>query len=1064
MPKKRLSELINEKISGVADVPIHKRIRMFYNNIIENAYSPSFTSIFTIVIIFLIIFFVYYELVSSLYTIGLFPNDLFSFNSQVDFIAISGITGSFIAGIIIFIIGLSNDSESNSERLKSLLKSTEIFPIFIFFVLYVISYSLFKGIENDEFKYKFAGVLIILGIETLLLLIYPLFHAIKIRLKDESFVRNRNEVAKNLILTNFKSNLKLELARLLGINTFVNEIKNQKEFNLKYYPFLEPDRKSYFSINSIKEGKIIDIDLGKFYIFIAELNRLLLKKDINIKKGNFRRSTRFKFGIIDKFIGQEKEKSLEEKTLNITFNYSYSIKKGDSLVYIESDLSGLTPQDNEEIEKLTKNLNELIFVESSVTNERKTSEIASIKDDYIRAIETKALYTIERLNNLYLEIIEAFWKFLDDYNFDYDFKSSKNEVNAFPFDSTWSDIRQISKDIKEIIDIGMESKSDAVIAKTLDLNSGILYKTLNKKEPLLFNNIIFNFLLIYRKMLELEFNESKLQDILKHEIVVPLYETSTYYIGGSVKREVDPDKFETYQSFVFEIIRLYQFLLKEARDRGRSNDFKLLIGKVDELFKDFFDEHDKYRLKDLEQMRGSENDVMVIELKNKRTFYKFVQRNKDTMLFGFGSWLLKHDNPREIKDYIQSVLSYLPDNLFDLSSIYSKCLEDKFKRSWDWSTWNIPVSYKPTGFHEVSMDREFSTLFIIKSLQILSRSANEQTISPSRALVYRIEGDLAELIDKATKGEIAAVEAILNQGEKQSSDLLKELLKEAKEKQLEKENNKVIGYEVPQRDIDTFYKKIVEEVNSKHHTATQFFNYFGKYTSNLQEKGEEKKYGYNQIVDKEAFIKNWHVHYIDLEDNFAEGVVRFENEFSIKSILDKTIKVSYKKLKEFLINNPDSILISTTPHLWSYAEKHKELILPTGSIKDEDIVSRFKYLSNNEQLPIFVLQSFEPQKDYLIAVHKDMLPKMIQLDPRNTPEDNLIDKFYMQLRFMSHNEQALSEILKQNPGWLKHYKTKADKIAYLKTKGVFQMYERIRIEFTDNSNIGVSFQLKHPYA
>lgn len=64
----------------------------------------------------------------------------------------------------------------------------------------------------------------------------------------------------------------------------------------------------------------------------------------------------------------------------------------------------------------------------------------------------------------------------------------------------------------------------------------------------------------------------------------------------------------------------------------------------------------------------------------------------------------------------------------------------------------------------------------------------------------------------------------------------------------------------------------------------------------------------------------------------------------------------------------------------------------------------------------------------------------------------------------SFKQQALSEILKQNPEWLKHYKTKADKIAYLKTKGVFQMYERIRIEFTDNSNIGVSFQLKHPYA
>lgn len=1019
---KTLKSLIEDEMPSVHNLP--------------DFYWPSFKSAFLLVLFSIIL------IIPSHFLIGTLPG----LNSQQyqNLIEIDEAMVGIIFALIIFIAQFAGDQhESRVSFRVSYLDARVLFKVSYLYPLLVLTVLSFFNFLWSDMNILAIIPLIVIGILSL----YSASKIIAILFNRYQFFYEYFDLLKDRL----EISIKLAIEERIGNNILLD---NLEEIKLRYHPFPLPDKSKYHKFYSTKKGIISDINLVKLKEFAEYVDWEARKKGYGFNKDEIK-NVSINDNIKDKIsVGKHETYNINRNRFLLK-KYKDRVDEASILICIDKTIIS----DARLIDKLKKLITEIFIIEDKDVNfsEEIRLELSEIKDQLIVAIKDGNLGKIEDSYKVYTRLKEAFSELLTKYGGKYTFQQAQRERCIFF--SEWNDIKWLSKDIKEVFHVGMESKDPDIIKAIGFLPVLMAQKAIELEDHYFFQEFIDIVVGMYRA--SQRESEPEFKSLMVDRSWRYLKETSEIIELKLNEKGLAEEDLKSIKDFAIYIFIVFQELLIEAKENLDLESFQKFNDCSKQLFNQFKPSKEDNTSRDLQHKIGNLNQY---ELEDSRKDLKILEEiereikdRKGQMFFGLAAYVFenykKDKHSEDKKRLFLEVESSLPEDLKEFTEIFlstHSIADDNFWGCMQWKDY--------TESRKIIVDTEkLEGYYIIGALRSL-KNLNETEIEQIELLYENKDynRDLAFLASDKFIESLDEIESnpkewsfILNREHILSINSLKKLLQKSAKILMDKEREIVRKKRISEHKVEEFKEDVLEGFN-KYNNLDNIFNQFDLYENQTNKIKEDIiRFGINRIDDKAIFFDKWHLNYFKWGINYGREMAVQKNSRILKNIQDQCEPIPKKgiekKFEKFDDLDEVIILISGIKP-YRFIKKSDQFLSRGYECLKPDLDQLIEfigcYMFKSFSIPIFKVYGRE--KDRLFIFDKTKLGRLIQYSPLDEGEDEslLKDKFYINIKSYSKPEEFMEDLSGASVDWLENIGDEEDKIQYLDGKVWIQIFER----------------------
>jgi len=1026
----------------------------------EQLYLPSWQSVLFVLIVGAILFFL-----AHITKLGVIfePLKYIDSNHYQNLIAIHAGIGAIIFALLIFIAESLRDDETK-DRARVLLKESFLFPLT---VAEIVGFFIF--VWGDVNIWAILTPLIVA-----LLTIASLWRLLLVLLSKSRFAKKRLQLLKDRV----KRSIDSAISERFGNNILLQSLGEEK-IELDYNPFsLDSDEKTTrHSFYTDKAGTITDIRLNKLNEFAKLVEREANKNGFSFYKDKAKQE--------DTTASTETAVAETNATRFLLADRQFLHKKfrdeidqeDQTLISIEKRVIK-NPEVLKELTRLVKDI--FVIKKRDNFSEEIKLEIDGLKDQFITAIEDKKLGKIEELVKTYISLSETFLESLNACGGGYSYEQARKERGEII--GGWNEVRWLSESIREIYIKATQSHDQEIIGDVAYLPVAIAIRAIKSGDQYVYQEFLKFPSYLYWLALKEENEDTR--EFMVDRSWRHLKEMSDYYIEYQLKRKAsDVDSIKKYKDFTIPIFIAFQNLLKTAFDKRDFESFQAFLNKFSGLYHDF-EPHNEYpsaeHLKqslnwtqDSTEKEAISKKVEVQEEKEKAA--KDIQLKKRQVIFGLSAWIFEQyrNSPSDeaLAKFYTDIANRLPSTLPELTELYASSRQFETERFWDWDNWEmIPDG----GVQSIDFHSKLDRLYCVKTLLVLKGLAEEAinsiVLPYSRYLAYLAEdrpnsNTLINMLDTIVANP-TQWNFILPQPAIEKIPALKTLLGKAKVAQEKSEEEYLKTVKIDSDKLKEFRNKVKESFYKSGYLRPILVG-FGAYKDLTSETPGVKvpSYGYNQIDEKAAFIKDWHVHYSGWGENYGQGMASSEDQLVFEQMVagagskrDVTKQNVISEIEKILNENKlkDSVVLQTLDHMYEYDQLQKSDLFISRYTRDcpkTKLDSSHGYKGvlkiagqNVPVVDIFVRKA--ELKNKVIVTDLSSFGVLNQYSPIDKPEDTecQYDIFFIRVSDLNQDDQRRQKIITNNPAWLKEHE---DNEGYLRQKALINLYQKFEFKIIE---------------
>lgn len=991
--------------------------------------------------------------------------------------SISILTGltAVVFALVIFVTESIRDNK-NHEQKRVLLKVSNLWLLITLTALSLLNFLWFKV---TVLSLVFPVVVAVLIVVSFWNVISMLLDVDKQKSAQVTFLKERIE-----------RSIYESIRERIGNTILLSKVGKDKEIKIEYTlskRWIAESVQNYFFIESVEDGWLSDINLGKLKELVELLESSAQRSEFSLYETTSPLSGESR----DSGTYQRQPQAIPVKMVYLLKRYGEHLSP-DSIFQRDSKAILALPKEFQHDTKLVKHIRSevskiFLFKKGGPVSATFRKELQGTKEQLVAAIKSTSLVSVEELKQIYLDIAETFLEILNRFGGGYSAEQARSESGSL-FDG-WSEVRWLNGDIRELMTIAIETRNRDIITEIIYLPIAVASRALQVKDHFLFQEFTRFSQTIYYLTEEME--EGKLKSFITERSWRYLTELTKYYIESELR---DDDNYENikdikeFEDFGLDIFRVFQNLLKSTFERRDIKTFKKILSEFLQMFKRFkpAEEHP-----DLEYLEHNSNWTQSEEeKKNVRQRIEFrktqiniskrLKLSKEEIVFGTTAYLFEkyrlHQSDPLFQEFFTMAKDALPNDTVRLTEVYisSRSLwRDNF---WGWDDWEMI----PDGeVHSIDVESKLDRLYCIKALQILG-GKNAESISTIKLPSSR---DLAFLAEDRQKTVISALDDISSQSAQWSFILtseqvamvpvLKELLAKAKQEQEKAEEGMKKNAPIDEEKLSEFKKDVIEEFNKMGHLRKIFIK-LGVYEDLTNQKPVNPvlSYGYNQIQDKGALIKDWHVNYIDLGQGLGRGMGRSEDEVIFGEMAEGITEKKNIKKNEVIseiertileMNTENPVILQTLNHNFEYEQvRQSESFIPHYNRDCPptmfDGMSGYMGILKVADRKVPVIDIFvwkEDSKNKVVVTDIGKLGKWLQYSPVEKEKDVPYKEgiFLFRVADLNVENSLRQEILSENPPWLQE---EQDADEYLRKRMLVRIFEKLTFKI-QNPAIGACF-------
>ena len=1032
---------------------------------------PSWSTFCIIIIVFSILFFYSHKDVpySSIFQIHKWIPFLKTENTDTSNIIsiIAGLT-SIVFALVIFIAESIRDSK-NSDQKRVLLKISNLWPLVVFTILALLNFALFKiNIFGIIFPMIIGGLSIFSFWKIIINLVNPV---------------SREEDSRTFLRKRIQDNVNESIKERLGNNILFEKVGYDKEIKFEYTistSWLSRSVDDYIFIESDSEGRIVDVNL-------EELKKLANYLKIEAEKLGFKiYPTETTMATAEgASVTKRSSNTNDSKTIYLLKRFGEYIPPT-SIFTGESKVIFALPKEfalNDSIIEYTRGVIPHIFRFSKdrPSSETFRKEMKGIKDRIINSIKSTSLGLVEELKQTYLDLAEIFLETMHQYGGGYSAEQAKKERGNF-FEG-WNEVRWLRQDIKEFIQIASDSENKDIISDIIFLPTAIAIRAFNAKDHFLFQEFLsFNSYIYY---LGAEKPEGQVRSFMIDRSWRHLKELSDLYIEPKIKdrdKNTNEKDIPGYKDFALFIFKTFQTLIKASFDKKDFKSFQIFVNEFLSLYKrmnESVEYPDSNNLKrslelttDVDEKKKLEDQIEKLLIREDAI--KRISLAKKQVLFALISKILdRYKKDSTLKEFFDFLDSKINLSIEELTTVFDSSRNFESEDYWGWDDWETIAD---GNVHIIDVHSKFDYYYCVKILSLLRNMSPEQIAKIdmpfSRDLAFLAENraDNTTLISKLNKIKESPQDwlFVLDQKSIDKVDESIKLLELVKQKQEKQEEEYLKTVAIDSEKLEEFKDKMLSGFNESV-SIRPLVKAYDVYSDKTLEKIDTKipSYGYNQVDEKAAFLKDWYVHYGGWGEQYGTGMANSEDQIFFEIIvngLKEKVEISNDKLvetiKKIIEKNKfkEPIIIQSLDYMIEYDSiKGSEHFIqkwrndcPQTKISGlRGFLGVLKY--GSRVVPVFdVFVREKNLNNKVVITDLSELGVWEQYSPADKPEDipYLDGIFYLRVTDLNADDEARNKILSENTAWLQEY---PDKEGYLRQKVTIRIYEKFRFLITDES-------------
>lgn len=982
------------------------------------------------------------------------PLSFDSSNHYQNLIAILAGIGTVVFALMIFVAESLRDS---ADRAKILLKQSWLFPLTVISIS-----SLVIFLWGDVGLWSVLIIIFAAG-----LTIFAVYKVFKLLLSRSLFLKKEQEFWKDRIKSSIGDALRLRI----GNNIFLKTLE-EDSFNLDFSLWRE-DRESYKDFNLKRVGVIKDIDLCKLDKLKDFLEELANKHDRSFKLSKEAKSVDKKSleGGLDYVETQAKE----EKPIK---GYLYK-KLGDDLDGEHQEALSI-PADiclSEDSKTIQDKLDDVYIFggkPGESLREELRLELSSKKDAAVEAIRGGKTGQLKEISDLYVVLAESFLEVIEGVGGGYTWEQARKERGAII--GGWDEVRWISKDLYDLLFESISTEHRRTISILSYTPISIAIRAIKYSDHFVFQEFVPFQTHLYR--LSLQVKDAEIGRDLFDSSWRYLKEMGDFYIAAQLdKKETSLEKLESYKYYAIDILRVFLGLLKLSFDKSKIDNFQQFQKSATKLFYHFKPSEENmnvwhYNLLLKSTNLSKEQRAKYERAKKQQELLEGVEQElkgrKAQMFFGMAAWVLYRLQTKDLTDedlmlFWNSIKNALPGDLTELTKIYQELHTFGSEQFWGWDWWEIEEKGGEGEAVWMDVGGKADWLFAVRAVEILGGLTTEQIksseIEVNRDLVYLIEKDNSPARSKllAIKSDSQKWNKLLSDEAINKIDTLLELFDAKVQEQTRNEEDFLANSSLDDSKVNGFFNGFIEGFNNSV-TVRKLFKLAGSYKE-LKRKVKSKVtfWGFNQINDKAAFIKDWHVQYSDWGKHYGEELGSEEDRKLYREIsaelpvvnsnltsLGQALSHAVRRVK----GERNRYLIAlTTMFIGDFPEAKNDDVrfIPRYAADNKrygkipGFVGQFKV--KGKDIPVFEV-GIRGDKNELCLIDMRRVGKLIQHRPYDSSEqkDLVRDNFLFQVIDLNKDGKTRNEIIKKDPEWLRKHDNPE---FYLKQKVIIKLLEKL---------------------
>lgn len=1032
---------------------------IFLRDWFEQIYLPSWQSVTTVFFLGAILFFLaHFDGFKLTFSSLAFQNS----DHYQNLIAIHAGIGTIIFALLIFVAESLRDDETK-DRARVLLRESFLFPLS---VAEIVGFFIF--IWGDVNIWAVIPLIIVA-----ILTIASLWRLLLVLLSKARFSKKRLQLLKDRI----KKSINLAISERFGNNILLGSLGEGK-IELKYYPFsLDDENASHHVFFSDRTGVVTNIRLDKLDKFAKLVEKNANENGFSFYSDRARPVTSvasagavasegevIKFTQCDRqYLGKRFKDSIDE----------------DNQILLAVDKRCV--KDPEALKELLVLSREIFTIkkEENFSEEIKL-EINGLTDQFITAIEAKKLGRIEELSKTYSGLADSFLEAINACGGGYTYEQARKERGAFL--GGWNEVRWLSESIREILIKATQTRDREIIREVAYLPVHIATKAIKFGDQYVYQEFLTFPSLLYWLS---DKQESDVKELMIDRSWRHLKEMSDFYIEHQLKRKaLDVKTIEKYKEYTIPIFTAFQNLLKVAFDRNNIEEFTEFLSKFASLYEDLEEdfrfpraEHLKFDLERTSDPQIKADLERRIEIQEAReSAAKDIKEKKSQVVFGITAWILEqYRNKKEdelFKSFYTESVNRLPNTLLELTVLFISSRTFETEHFWNWDNWEL---IPDGGVQSIDFHSKLDRLYCVRALNILANlsdtNINAIILPHSRDLAFQADDNpnnrsLFNVLD-ALNANSADWKFVLSDNAISKIPNLKELLRKARKAQESAEEKFLESVEIDEEKLSEF-NKVVKDTFYKSSYIRPIIKKRGVYNDLTPEpaSGRGTSWGYNQVDRKEAFIKDWHVHYVGWGENYGSGMAHSEDEILFEKIVngtknqqtttkDNVLTDIEKIVNSTKLENP--IIIQTLDRMYEYTHvRRSELFVDqyrrdcpkTGLEGNPGYMGVLKF----ERTVVPIIDVFVRKntlKNKVIIIDLAKFGELNQYSPIENGPDIVYkdDIFFIRVSDLNKENEKRNKIVSDNPAWLQEY---SDKEAHLRRQVLVNIYERFSYDVKDS--------------
>ena len=550
--KRRLSYLIWAEKKKIFRYRVYDRVI----SRIRDIYNPSFSSV---AIIFALVFIVW---ASALYVQPASPstNDESQLITRLQSLD-AGIALVFVP-FTIFAVGLSSRrTESGVNAAEVLLSETYIFPITVFVLGLLTTFTLIKRVSWAK------GLIFV----TLAFATFAVYRLCQVLLDEERLYTS----AIKLLQDKIRRTIGMALDERIGRNLLLKQLDGKP---IEYSLSSHLSAGEYFQIKATRKGFVKDIDLNLLFEFVQDLENIANSYGFSFDEKQTSENSAPQQGLELTPMGSKNLRSNRQRYIVKIFGDEVT-DRSDSLVFF----SRVLVQDVQKRQQLAERARSAFHIKPGDSSSRTVERyLGLIKDQAIVAIKDQKTAYLESLLTVYAESVLTFLEEMKKAIGGHSFQAAVNErQNLF---GGWNEMTWMSRHFAEIYYKGCRSE-DIYIAKTVAAAPfRIAYSSIRYRDSLVFDQFTSFARSLY----------SALDDVKESKIRRLLFDTCLTYlkdiVNAGIELELERSEntaadLERIGSLATVILVRYQELLKLSFDKKNFEHFQQFKDGIDALFR-----------------------------------------------------------------------------------------------------------------------------------------------------------------------------------------------------------------------------------------------------------------------------------------------------------------------------------------------------------------------------------------------------------------------------------------------------------------------------------------------